>query len=129
MKVKTDFQASPTGYPFKTIDVGLPERTKRPCDLGYLRQTYINPKGNVSYRCASETEDVYLKKGGNPDITEGKKCLCNGLLAAIGMPQIKDIVEPPLITAGSDFSFLDRILTAGKEKYTAKDVVDYILGN
>jgi len=128
LKVKTDFKASPTGYPFKVVDVGAPFREKLACDLGYLRQTYINDKGKVAYRCASEPEKVYIKKGGNPNIMDGKLCLCNGLLATIGLPQIKkNGIEPPLITSGQNFDFLENILKKDSDSYNSKDVIDYIL--
>eukprot|EP00961_Rhodomonas_salina_P183087 2471535-Rhodomonas_salina.2 len=38
----------------------------------------------VGYRCASEPIKDWLKKGGEIQATEGRKCLCNGLMANAG---------------------------------------------
>ena len=128
LEVETDFQASPTGYPFKLIDNGLPQRESRPCDLGYLRETYIKKDCSVGYRCPSEALRQFIKKGGTAEQTEGKQCLCNGLMATIGLPQTrKDMVEPPMITAGSDFSFLGQLLTREKQSYRAADALQFML--
>lgn len=85
--VRTDPRASPTGYPFKIVDwaenpaAGVTR--ERVCDLGYLREAYVGPDGRIGYRCAGEPEAAYLKKGGKPENTEGRQCLCNALLAAM----------------------------------------------
>lgn len=87
VEVRTDPRASPTGYPFKIVDwaenpaAGVTR--ERVCDLGYLREAYVGPDGRIGYRCAGEPEAAYLKKGGKPENTEGRQCLCNALLAAM----------------------------------------------
>lgn len=132
----TDAIASPTGFPFK---VALLENTisekdvylqrKRVCDLGYLRESYRKENGMVGYRCASEPVDHYVDKGGTEEGTVGKKCLCNSLMANIGMPQVtKDGTEElPLITCGDDLLEIDRFLPPGKTTYTAADVIRQLL--
>ncbi len=132
----TDAVASPTGFPFK---VALLENTisekeiylqrKRVCDLGYLRESYKKEDGTVGYRCASEPVEHYVQKGGTAEGTEGKKCLCNSLMANIGMPQVtKDGTEElPLITCGDDLLELDRFLPPGKPTYAAVDVINQLL--
>lgn len=134
LSVKTDFRASPTGFPFKTItldnSVTAPEVGKargRICDMGYLRTPYVVGKGKLGYRCASEPIDQYVQKGGKEEHTVGRHCLCNGLLATIGLGQTrKGITEPPIITSGDDFSFLDRIMNGTESSYSVTDVLQYL---
>ncbi len=94
-KVFTDPQASPTGFPFKVAelegtlsDEAVYRQRKRICDLGFLREVYRKPDGTVGYRCAAEPEKAYLAKGGRPEDMVGRKCLCNALVANVGMPQL-----------------------------------------
>ena len=134
LKVKTDFDCSPTGFPFKVItlknSVTNPEvgkKRSRICDMGYLRTAYASEGKKVGYRCASEPIDQYMNKGGKVEDTVGKHCLCNALLATIGLGQVRDEgVEPPIITSGDDFSFLDRMLDGPASSYSATDVLDYL---
>lgn len=131
--VRTDARASPTGFPFKVVD--WPEnpaagvRRERICDLGYLREAYVTPAGKIGYRCPSEPEDAYVRKGGRLEDTVGRACLCNGLMATIGLAQIRDggRVEPPIVTSGDDLTTIAEFL-AGRPRYTAGDVLDYLLG-
>lgn len=136
LKVITDFQASPTGYPFKLIHLGDSitgsngdgER-RRLCDLGYLRHLYAIDESKIGYRCPAEPVKSYLRKGGCHDLTTGKQCLCNGLLSTIGLGQVrKGILEPPMVTSGDDFSFVTPIADASTLDYSAKDVIDYLKG-
>ncbi len=136
--VTTDFDASPTGYPFKaivldTIDTisskEVYEKRSRICDLGYLREFYPISDTEIGYRCSSEPVKNFVRKGGEESRSFGKQCLCNGLLATVGLGQVqKTGVEPPMITAGDDFSFLDRIKRDETGHYTAKDAINYLLG-
>jgi len=132
VEVFTDPQASPTGYPFKVVhwdgDPGATAARERICDLGYLRVAYFTPEGTIDYRCASEPVDAYVRKGGTVEETEGRRCLCNALLANIGHAQQREggRVEPPLLTSGDDLMSLSSFL-AGRSRYTAADVIDYLL--
>ena len=134
VEVFTDPQASPTGYPFKVVhwadDPGVAMPRERICDLGYLRVAYFTPDGTVDYRCASEPVDAYVRKGGKVEETEGRRCLCNALLANIGHAQVRDggRVEPPLLTSGDDLQSLSTFL-AGRSRYSAAEVIDYLLGD
>jgi nitronate monooxygenase len=130
--VVTDARASPTGYPFKVVKWGdraaegpLRERL---CDMGYLRAQYLKEDGTIGFRCASEPESTYVKKGGVIENTVGRQCLCNALMANIGLGQLRgeDIVEPPILTAGDDLMGIAKFL-AGRERYSAGDVIDYLL--
>jgi len=133
VEVFTDPQASPTGYPFKVVHwdaepgAVAPPR-ERICDLGYLRVAYFTPEGTIDYRCASEPVDAYVRKGGKAEDTEGRRCLCNALLANIGHAQARDSgqVEPPLLTSGDDLVTLSTFL-AGRTWYSAAEVVAYLL--
>lgn len=134
--VYTDPLASPTGYPFKVIQMEgtlstneVYQQRNRICDLGYLRTIYRKEDGSVGYRCASEPIEDYLGKGGVLEETEGRKCICNGLMATIGMGQTRKdgSSEPPIMTAGNDVSLLARYVKPGERSYTAKDVIDYLL--
>jgi nitronate monooxygenase len=134
LDIYTDFKASPTGYPFKIIkqtwkevEKVKPVERRRVCDLGYLREARLNDKGSIEYRCPAECTKNYLAKGGDIEETEGRQCLCNSLLATVGLGQVrKDFTEPPLLTAGEDFSFLTK-LTKYKASYTASDIIDMLI--
>jgi nitronate monooxygenase len=131
--VITDARASPTGYPFKVVTWtgGTPavKARARVCDMGYLRTPYVKEDGKIGFRCASEPEDAYMKKGGALEDTVGRQCLCNALMSNIGLGQLRDegtTVEPPILTAGDDLKWIGRFL-AGRDRYAAADVIDYLL--
>jgi nitronate monooxygenase len=142
VKIFTDPAASPTGFPFKVLD--LPGTLSEPetyaahprrCDLGYLRETFHRPDGQLAYRCPAEPTDDYAAKNGNPADTCGRKCLCNGLLAAIGLGQIRrpenpvdaPYVEPAIVTAGQETADIARFLAPDANGYTAREVLDHVL--
>ena len=135
LKVRTDPRASPSGYPFKvvTLDNSLSDletyvSRQRVCDLGFLRTAYLRDDDKIGYRCPAEPEDDFVDKGGMVDDTEGRKCLCNGLLATIGLAQVRGAnPELPIVTAGDDLERAIRVLAADSGTYTASDVVDYLL--
>lgn len=135
VELLTDGRASPTGFPFKVVQLPgsnsepeLYEGRTRVCDLGYLRQAFRRPDGRIGYRCAAEPLDAYMKKGGRPEDADGRKCLCNALMADIGHGQVRDggEVERPLITSGDEIRFLGDFLD-GRRRYTAADALDYLL--
>ena len=81
----------------------------------------------MGYRCPAGPRKSYLSKGGTPEEAEGKQCLCNGLLATIGMGQTRRGTKvQPLVTWGEDMSFLQPILGDSKSQYTASDVIEYL---
>jgi nitronate monooxygenase len=135
--VFTDAQASPTGFPFKVLQVEATlseERVyaerRRVCDLGYLREAYARPDGHVGYRCAAEEVEAYVRKGGDADAAKGRRCLCNGLLATAGLGQrLKEgVEEPAILTAGDDVGDIVQYLRDGAEEYSAAAVVASLLG-
>jgi nitronate monooxygenase len=134
--VHTDPVASPTGFPFKVAqlegslsDEAVGETRPRRCDLGYLRQLFKKEDGSLGYRCPGEPVDSYVKKGGKAEETLGRKCLCNGLLATIGLPQKRasGYVEKPIVTSGTGLRQLVRFMSQGGSSYTAEDVIRFLL--
>lgn len=136
LRVLSDPRASPTDFPFQVVD--MPETVsdeavyrKRPriCDLGYLRVPYRTADGTLGYRCPAEPVEDFLKKGGKLEDTEGRKCLCNNLLAAVGLGMTHDgIPEPAIITLGKDTGFIRDLLADEDGSYTASDAIRYLLG-
>ena len=136
-RVYTDPLASPTGFPFKVLQMdgtlsGQAEYAARErlCDLGYLRQAYARPDGTVGYRCPAEPVEDFVRKGGAAGASTGRKCLCNGLLATVGLGQVRaeSGAELPIITAGNEVAQLGRFLREGADGYSAGDVVRRVLG-
>jgi len=134
--VFTDPVASPTGFPFKVLqmkgtlsDDDLYAARKRVCDLGYLRHLYRKPDGTVGYRCPSEPVEDFVRKGGDIKETVGRKCICNCLPANVGLGQIRagNKQELALVTAGNDIEQVSRFLKPGRNTYTAKEVIQYLL--
>ncbi|MGA5299586.1 nitronate monooxygenase [Nucisporomicrobium flavum] len=139
--VRTDARTSPTGFPFKVVqlpgtlaDDDVYAARERLCDLGVLRTPYRKPDGSVGYRCPAEPVAMYRGHGdGREANTVGRRCLCNGLMAAAGFAQRRahDYTEPPVITAGTDFTGVRELLRrrpGGRGTYRAADVVAYLLG-
>ncbi len=133
--VFTDPLASPSGFPFKVVQkentMSVEENylaRPRKCDLGYLRSAYRQPDGKVGLRCAAEPIETYLKKGGLLEDTKGRKCLCNGLFAAVdqGQNQESGYTEMEIMTAGDEIANLKRYIPAGKTSYDAVDVLDFL---
>ena len=136
-EVFTDPLASPTGFPFKVVqlagtasdDHASASRT-RICDLGYLRHAYRKADGTVGYRCPAEPVDDYVRKGGTVSETEGRQCVCNGLTGTIGLAQTRPGggLELALITAGNEVANIADFLRPGCDSYSAAEVVRRLLG-
>ena len=133
----TDPLASPTGFPFKVAkmagslsDSSVYEARRRICDLGALRQPYKRPDGKVGYRCPAEPVAAYVAKGGKEEDTVGRTCLCNALIANVGMPQrLHDGSEEKcLVTMGDDLLEVGRFCSVDKPKFSASDVINTLLG-
>jgi NAD(P)H-dependent flavin oxidoreductase YrpB (nitropropane dioxygenase family) len=136
LSVKTDPLASPTGFPFKVVQ--LPGSIAQPtvyaererlCDIGFLRHAVKNGSG-LQYRCPAEPVNQYVKKGGGESDTVGRTCLCNHLGAAAGFAQHRSdgYIEPAIITSGDDVVSIARYLQEGCTSYTAQEVIAYLLG-
>lgn len=137
IKVCTDPIVSPTGYPFKVVqlegtlsDPKICRNRIRLCDVGLLRHPYKRANGKVGFRCPSEPVEQYLAKGGKPEDTVGKSCLCNSLCAIAGYPQHRKdgYVEPSIVTAGDGLVAIGKYIKPGHHSYTVQDVLDYLTG-
>lgn len=135
-QVFTDPVASPSGFPFKVVELegtlsgsDVYEDRTRNCDLGYLRTAYQREDGSLGWRCPAEPIDDYERKGGGAEDTLGRKCLCNALMANVGLGQIRGpgASEPMLITSGDDVADVARFLDPGADSYRAADVIRYLL--
>lgn len=136
LEVKTDVKASPTSFPIKIAKLeghtstteGFAARPKL-CDLGYLREPALSETGRTIYRCPSEPDDQFIKKGGAVEDIDGRKCLCNGLMSNIGLPQVRKdgYVEAPIVTLGSDIEGAKVLLKSHPDGYGADDAVTWLL--
>lgn len=136
LEITTDPLASPSGYPFKVAhidstvsDPELYEERERVCDLGFLRVPHERPDGTIGFRCPSEPVDHFLAKGGAEVDTHGRKCLCNGLISTVALPQVRQTgIEPPLVTLGDDTVAVVSSLATSRAGWSASDVVKHLIG-
>jgi len=135
IRVFTDPTASPTGFPFKVVPLAgtLSEREEydarpRTCDVGYLRHVYRKDDGSLGYRCPAEPIETYVRNGGDASDAVGRKCLCNCLLANVGLAQRQPggYVEQPLLTSGDDLGVIAQLLGPDRDSYSAEDVVRWL---
>ena len=133
--MRTDPLASPTGFPFKVLPLpgtvahpSLRGERERHCDLGYLRAAFRRDDGSVGYRCPAEPVDAFVRKGGSAEDTEGRVCLCNGLTATAGFPQVRrdGTEELPLVTLGADLAAARELLEIHPDGWSAADVVTWL---
>ena len=136
LEVRTDPIASPTGFPFKVLmlpgtnaEESCYRSRERRCDLGYLRQPYRRSDGDIGWRCPADAVAAFVRKGGAAEDAIGRKCLCNGLMANIGLAQRRPDgrLERPLLTAGDDVCEIRRLMSAEEPRYSAGDVLAYLL--
>jgi len=138
LRVRTNPVASPTGFPFKVAQlpgtIAAPERYRarpRLCDLGHLRVPYLRPDGAVGYRCPGEPEAIFVRKGGDAADAAGRSCLCNGLMASVGLGQTRrgtGYAEDPLVTLGSDLDGVRAMLRLHPDGWSAADAMTWLLG-
>ena len=135
--VFTDPIASPTGFPFKVLslpetlsEADIYEKRDRCCGLGFLRQAYKKSDGTLGWRCPAEDVDAFVAKGGKPSDAVGRKCLCNALLANVGLGQRQNNGqdELPLVTCGDIVRRIASFLPSpSANSYTAADVIGHLL--
>lgn len=128
--IRTEVNASPTGFPFKVPQLSgtiseqaVYEARTRNCSRKALQFPAMLPDGKIVFRCAAEPIDDYLRKGGRLEDTVGARCLCNGLFAAAGLGDPKEL---PIFTMGDDVSFLSRLMWSGDSSYSAEDAIAYL---
>jgi NAD(P)H-dependent flavin oxidoreductase YrpB (nitropropane dioxygenase family) len=136
LRVRTDPVASPTGYPFKVAqlpgtlsDKERNEARPRLCDLGHLRVPYVREGGGIGYRCPGEPVHTYIRKGGQEADTTGRSCLCNALMANVGLGQERrdGYAEEPLVTLGSGLDGAHAMLKRRPDGWTAAEAVSWLL--
>lgn len=137
LHVGADMRISPTGFPFQVLELpgsisddSVYKNRKRACRHCALAQLYEKPNGEIGSRCSAEPEESFVRKGGNIKETIGRKCVCCGLNSTVGLNDRNAFyVEPHLVTAGSDLSFLQnrKLLPTAESSYTAKDAIEFLL--
>jgi len=136
LEVFTDALASPTGFPFKVVqldgtlsDQGQRAARPRLCDLGFLRTGFVKDDGKVGYRCAAEPIDMFVKKGGTEADAVGRVCLCNALATDIGLGQTRadGYEEEVLVTLGADLDGANRLIALHPGGWSADEALDWLL--
>ena len=135
LNIVTDPYGSPTSFPFKYAELEetisdsdeFSSRVKL-CDLGYLRSVIEKPNHQIAYRCSGEPDKTFLFKGGVEGANKSKKCLCNALLANIGMPQVRatGYEEHPLVTLGSDLVGEEALLALYPNGWSAAQAYEFL---
>jgi nitronate monooxygenase len=137
---------SPTGFPFKVVqlegtlsDPEVYSRRTRVCDIGLLQQRGINKSAEdgsrrLFQRCSAAPIEEFIKKRGLPHNADDKRCLCNGLLATVGLGQaVKTngelFEEPAIVTLGNHLDGIRRLSRQGQTTYWVRDVLTDILGD
>jgi NAD(P)H-dependent flavin oxidoreductase YrpB (nitropropane dioxygenase family) len=137
LRVTTDLRASPTGFPFKVAeldgslsDANVVTARTRLCDLGFLAVPVARDNGAVDYRCPAEPQRPFARKGGQAEDAAGRLCLCNALMANVGLGQTRatGYVEKPLITLGADLDGPKRLAALHPDGWTARQALDWLLG-
>ncbi|MCO5189775.1 MAG: nitronate monooxygenase [Anaerolineae bacterium] len=136
---------SPTGFSFKVAQLegtlsqaDVYADRPRICDIGMLQQRGFNKpdahgERTLFQRCPSAPVASYVKDRGLERNTEDRRCLCNGLLATVGLGQVKKIQgewveEPAIVTLGNHLDGVRRLSRQGQVPYHVEDVVADILG-
>ena len=136
LEIRTEPKTSSTGFPFKVVeitgtatDAEVYQARNRKCDLGYLRSPFLRPDGGIGYRCSAEPIKTFEFKGGAVGEAENVKCLCNALMANIGLGQVRwgTYHEPALLTLGSDLSGAADLSELHGGSWTSADVVNYLM--
>ena len=122
--------ASPTNFPFKVVRLegSVTEPDVYAGRAAYLR-SWVFARG-LSYRRRRDRLSVCRRAGdriqispraGKQENTVGRKCLCNALMANIGLPQLRKdkYVEKGLITAGNGLAEIARFLPVSGWDYSA----------
>ena len=136
---------SPTGFAFKVVqlpdtladDTVYADRS-RICDIGLLQQRGFSKPDEAGertlfQRCPAAPIESYVKQRGLARNTAERRCLCNGLLACVGLGQVKRthgelVEEPAIVTLGNDLGGVRRLSRQGQIHYHAEDVVADLLG-
>jgi NAD(P)H-dependent flavin oxidoreductase YrpB (nitropropane dioxygenase family) len=135
---------SPTGFPFKVAqldgtlaDTEVFSLRRRVCDIGLLQQRGLSKPAEdgtrrLFQRCPAAPLDDFASKRGLALNAEDRRCLCNGLLACVGLGQTgiqngEQMEEPAIVTIGNHLDGIRRLSRNGQSPYWARDVVADIL--
>ena len=135
---------SPTGFPFKVVQLEdtLAQETvyasrRRVCDIGLLQQRGLTKPAadgtrRLFQRCPAAPVDDFVSKRGLPINAGERRCLCNGLLACVGLGQTglqngQPVDEPAIVTLGNHLDGIRRLSRNGQTSYWVRDVVADIL--
>jgi hypothetical protein len=101
------------------------------CDLGHLRTAFRREDGRVDYRCPAEPVAMFERKGGDASEVPGRVCLCNALVASVGLAQTRKdgSVDLPLVTLGDDLDGARTLLAAHPLGYSAVDAITWLRGD
>jgi NAD(P)H-dependent flavin oxidoreductase YrpB (nitropropane dioxygenase family) len=136
---------SPTGFPFKVVqlqgtlaDEAVFAARPRVCDIGLLQQRGLSKPDadgarQLFQRCPAAPVAGFVSRRGLARNTEDRRCLCNGLLACVGLGQVSQqqgelVEEPAIVTLGNHLDGIRRLSRQGQTPYWARDVVADILG-
>jgi nitronate monooxygenase len=135
---------SPTGFSFKVVQLkdtlsedDIYQTRRRICDIGLLQQRGLSKPDEegartLFQRCAAAPIESYINHRGVERNTEERRCLCNGLLASVGLAQVKKldggwVEEPAIVTLGNRLDDVRRFSRQGQTPYHVADVVMDIL--
>ena len=141
--VVSSTRLSPTGFPLKAV-VSVPGTVaeaevneyrmttpgRAACDLGYLATPFWDSaRGRVDYICPAEPRKTFKDKGGSRLRAPDAICLCNALMATVGLAQIRHgEPEPSLITLGRNVEPVREVQLANRSiEFTAAQVIEQIL--
>lgn len=135
---------SPTGFPFKVVQLedtlandDVYASRRRVCDIGLLQQRGLSKPAadgtrRLFQRCPAAPIDDFVGKRGLPLNAQDRRCLCNGLLACVGLGQTvteagAQVEEPAIVTLGNHLDGIRRLSRNGQTRYWVRDVVSDIL--
>jgi nitronate monooxygenase len=136
--LRTAVFTAPAGPPLQVLrldgtasDATVFADRQRLCDVGYFRQAYRRTDGTIGYRCPGEPLLHHVEKGGAPAAASRQLCLCNSLLASIGLGQLRSVgeTERALVPSGEDLRHLEQFLTPDGTTFRAADVIGHLLAS
>lgn len=86
---------------------------------------------SLGYRCPAEPVESFVRKGGDGSAAAQARCLCNGLLASIGlaMEYAGGYLEKPLLVPGEYLNSLRALIRRVGYDYSAADVIRFLTGS
>ena len=93
----------------------------------------LSEESGVQSTCPAGPINTFPNKCSQVRHTEERRCLCNGLLACVGLGQVHEVrgqrlEEPAIVTLGNHLHGVRRLSRQGQTHYHVEDVVADILG-